>query len=95
MSADVNNIKTAPNGDVLSVLTGQAGKLVAICLLIAPGFSRCCWVKRWGFLFKSCSDVLFIDNALAVQVPYEHPDAPIASHTISTGQSAGWVCILP
>ena len=35
--------------------------------------------------------MLFCDTALALQVPYETPDAPMASHTISTAQSAGWI----
>jgi tryptophan halogenase len=26
-----------------------------------------------------------------MQVPYDRPDAPIASHTLSTAQSAGWI----
>src|SRR6185503_13823292 len=40
---------------------------------------------------KDCSDVLFCDTALAMQVPYESEASPIASHTISTAQSAGWI----
>jgi len=43
-----------------------------------------------GVGFKDCSDVLFCDTAMAMQVPYESPDAAMASHTISTAQSAGW-----
>jgi hypothetical protein len=35
--------------------------------------------------------VLFCDTALAMQVPYSRPDAPIASYTISTAQEAGWM----
>jgi tryptophan halogenase len=35
--------------------------------------------------------VLFCDTALAVQIPYESDTAAIACHTISTGQSAGWI----
>jgi len=41
--------------------------------------------------FKDCSDILFCDTALAVQVPYETDSTPIASHTISTAQSSGWI----
>jgi tryptophan halogenase len=41
--------------------------------------------------FKECKDVLFCDTALALQIPYDSPDAPMASHTISTAQSAGWI----
>ena len=42
-----------------------------------------------GFLDKR--DILFNDTALAVQVPYPEPDSPIASHTIGTAHSAGWI----
>src|SRR3546814_4456663 len=41
--------------------------------------------------FVDCSDVLFIDRALAVQVPYESEDSPVVSHTVSTGQKHGWI----
>src|SRR6185295_7775749 len=44
-----------------------------------------------GVPFKDCGDVLFCDRALAVQVPYANDSAPIASHTISTAQNAGWI----
>jgi hypothetical protein len=46
--------------------------------------------RALGVPFRDCSDVLFCDTALAVQVPYETPDAAMASHTISTAQKAGW-----
>jgi tryptophan halogenase len=47
--------------------------------------------KTLGVGFKDCRDVLFCDAALALQVPYPAPDAPMASHTISTAQTAGWI----
>jgi hypothetical protein len=43
-----------------------------------------------GVPYKSCRSVLFCDTALAMQVPYERPDSPIASYTISTAHDAGW-----
>src|SRR6185437_3267861 len=30
------------------------------------------------------------DTALTVQVPFDRPDAPMASQTVSTAQEAGW-----
>ncbi len=41
--------------------------------------------------FRSRADVLFADRAVAMQVPYETPDTPIPSYTISTAQEAGWI----
>ena len=35
--------------------------------------------------------VLFNDRALAMQVPYERDDMPLATHTIATAQNAGWI----
>jgi tryptophan halogenase len=35
-------------------------------------------------------DTLFVDRALALQVPYDRPDAPVAPTTISTAHEAGW-----
>lgn len=40
---------------------------------------------------RSRRDVLFADRAVAMQVPYPCEDAPIACHTISTAQDAGWI----
>jgi len=55
------------------------------------GFAALLLGKTLGVAFKDCSDILLCDAALAVQVPYDTPDAPIASHTISTAQAAGWI----
>lgn len=54
------------------------------------GFASLLLGKTLGVGFKECGDVLFCDTAMAVQVPYETPDDPMASHTISTAHSAGW-----
>ncbi len=35
--------------------------------------------------------VLFNDSALALQVPYPDDNSPIASQTLSTAQSSGWI----
>ncbi|MBU1439639.1 MAG: tryptophan 7-halogenase, partial [Gammaproteobacteria bacterium] len=64
-----------------------AGDLFVDC----SGFSSLLLGQHYQVPFKACDDILFIDSALAVQVPYESPDAPIASHTISTAQDAGWI----
>ena len=41
--------------------------------------------------FRSRRDVLFADRAVALQVPYPRPDAPILPYTLSTAQEAGWI----
>jgi hypothetical protein len=46
---------------------------------------------HYGVPFVPQRHVLFNDTALALQVPYPADDTPIASHTVSTAQSAGWI----
>src|SRR5258707_3939050 len=89
--ADVETVNRAPNGDIESLSTKQAGTIAGDLFVDCSGFSALLLGKTLGVPFKDCSDVLFCDTALAVQVPYDTPKDPIASHTISTTQSAGWI----
>ncbi len=89
--ADVIGVNSAENGDIASVITAQAGTISGDLFIDCSGFQSLLLGQHLQVPFIDCSDVLFIDTALAVQVPYEHEDAPIASHTISTAQQAGWI----
>jgi tryptophan 7-halogenase len=89
--ADVQRVNQAENGDITSVLTEQAGEIAGDLFVDCSGFASLLLGKALGVPFRDCSDTLFCDRALAVQVPYDTPDAPMASHTISTAQSAGWI----
>lgn len=82
---------TSEKGDICSVTTQSHGDIAGELFIDCTGFSSLLLGKHYGVPFKSCSDVLFIDTALAVQVPYDNDDSAIASHTISTGQEAGWI----
>jgi len=88
--ADVTSVNMAENGDIASVTTEQAGVIEGDLFVDCSGFRSLLLGKALGVGFKDCSDVLFCDTALAVQVPYPNPDAPIASHTLSTAHEAGW-----
>ena len=89
--ADVVRVNSAANGDIASVTTAQAGDICGDLFIDCTGFSSLLLGQHLQVPFVDCSDILFIDRALAVQIPYDSPEAPIASHTISTGQSAGWI----
>ena len=89
--ADVKSVNQSEQGDIRSVDTEQAGEIGGDLFIDCTGFAALLLGKTLGAAFKNCSDVLFCDAALAVQVPYETPDAPMASHTISTAQPAGWI----
>ena len=89
--ADVTRVNQRESGDIESVLTKQAGDIAGDLFIDCSGFSALLIGKTLGVAFKDCGDVLFCDTALAVQVPFETPDAPMASQTISTAQDAGWI----
>ena len=89
--ADVVAVNSHDNGDIASVVTEQAGVIAGDLFVDCTGFASRLLGQHYQIPFVDCSDVLFIDRALAIQVPYGTPDAPIASHTISTAQSAGWI----
>jgi len=88
--ADITEVKQRESGDIESVLTRQAGTIAGDLFVDCSGFGALLIGKALGVPFRSCSDVLFCDTALAVQVPFETPDAPLASHTIATAHDAGW-----
>ena len=88
---DVINVNSTDNGDIKSVNTQQQGDIAGDLFVDCTGFSSLLLGQHLQVPFCDKSDVLFIDTAIATQVPYEHEDSPIASHTISTGQAAGWI----
>jgi flavin-dependent dehydrogenase len=88
---DVTGINAAPNGDIASVTTAVSGAISGDLFVDCTGFSALLIGKHFGVPFIDRSDVLFADNALAVQVPYDDANAPVACHTISTAQAAGWI----
>jgi flavin-dependent dehydrogenase len=92
----VNSDENSPNSpddssDIISVSTENNGDIAGELFVDCTGFSSLLLGKHYQVPFKKCDDILFIDTALAVQVPYDFPNSPIASHTISTGQEAGWI----
>jgi flavin-dependent dehydrogenase len=69
-------------------LSGQVeGDLFVDC----TGFASLLLGKHYGVPFISRKDKLFIDTALAVQVPYANDNSPIESQTVSTACSGGWI----
>ena len=89
--ADVVKVNQRESGDIESVSTRQSGDIPGDLFIDCSGFSALLIGKTLGVGFKDCGDILFCDTALAVQVPYESPEAPMASQTISTAQEAGWI----
>jgi tryptophan halogenase len=89
--ADVVSVQQGKSGDIESVLTPQAGEVSGDLFIDCSGFSALLIGKTLGVGFRDCGDILFCDTALACQVPFDRPDTPMASQTISTAQEAGWI----
>jgi tryptophan 7-halogenase len=89
--ADVRRVNIDEHGDIRSIDTEQAGEIAGDLFVDCTGFRALLIGDALGVPFKECGDVLFCDRALAVQVPHPSENAPLASHTISTACSAGWI----
>ena len=88
---DVTEINAAENGDIASVSTKEHGELNGDLFVDCTGFSSLLLGEHFGIAHLDKSDILFVNTAIAVQVPYESESSPIASATISTARDAGWI----
>ena len=91
VSADMTGVVAAENGDIAAIETMQAGQIAGDLFVDCTGMRSLLLGEHFRVPFRSCKDVLFIDRAVAMQVPYAAEDAPVASHTISTAQKVGWI----
>jgi tryptophan halogenase len=90
LRANVERVELDADGAIAAVHTREQGALEAGLYVDCTGFRARLIGEAMGSPFKSVSDTLFVDRALALQVPYESADATIPSYTISTAHEAGW-----
>ncbi|TWI64469.1 tryptophan halogenase [Pseudoduganella lurida] len=90
IEATVDGVTLGDDGAIASVMTREAGALTADLYIDCTGFRARLVGEALGAPFRSVSDTLFVDRALAMQVPYARVDAPIPSYTIATAHEAGW-----
>ncbi len=87
----MTTVNSAENGDIASIACKNEGDISGDLFIDCTGARSLLLGAHFGVPFVSKKDTLFVDSALAIQLPYASPDAPIASATQSTAQSAGWV----
>lgn len=87
----VQGINSHQNGDIASLTSQSSGVLEADLFIDCTGFKSLLLGEHYGVEFISQQHVLFNDTALAVHVPYPDENSPIASHTLSTAQTNGWI----
>jgi len=88
--ATVERVELDETGAIASVVTKEAGALSADLYIDCTGFRAALIGAALGSPYRGVGDHLFVDRAVAMQVPYPRPDTPIASYTISTAHEAGW-----
>ena len=88
---EIVEVQSGDTGDISQLATKSGEKIAADLYIDCSGFSSLLIGKHFSVPFLSKKDVLFIDKAWAVQVPYPTDDAAIASVTVATAQSSGWV----
>ena len=88
--ATVDRVERRDDGGIAAVVTRERGALSADLFIDCTGFRALLIGEALGAARKPLNDVLFVDRALAVQVPYPAADTPIPSYTISTAHEAGW-----
>jgi len=88
---EVTGVGRTEGGDIAYVETARSGRLSGDLFVDCSGFRALLLGQALEVPFVDCSDVLFIDRALAVQVPYENEQSNITPYTVSTAQKNGWV----
>jgi tryptophan halogenase len=88
---EIIGVESLDSGDITRLVTQSGVPLGGDLFIDCSGFAGLLIGKHYGVPFVSMRDILFIDRAWAVQLAYANEDAPIASTTLSTAQSSGWV----
>jgi len=88
---DVTRVIRSEAGDIAYLETKKSGNLDGDLFIDCSGFRSLLLGETMGVPFVDCSDVLFIDRALAVQVPYDAEDSDIVRIRVSTAQKNGWI----
>ena len=84
-------VNSHDNEDIASIETKTNGDIPGDLFIDCTGSAALLLGKHYLVPFVSKKHILFNDTALAVQVPYATEDSPIASQTISTAQTSGWI----
>ena len=87
----VVGIDSRDNGDIAALRTKAHGSLAGDLFIDCTGLQSLLLGQQLGVAFRSQQHVLFNDAALAVQVPYADDTSAIASQTLSTAQTSGWI----
>ncbi|MDO9368655.1 MAG: tryptophan 7-halogenase [Sphingopyxis sp.] len=86
----VTGVERGADGGIVSVAARQNGDIKGDLFIDCSGHAALLIGNHLGVEWIDRSDTLFNDRALAAQVPVA-PGSPVASQTVSTAHSAGWI----
>ncbi|MEM7543263.1 MAG: tryptophan halogenase family protein [Pseudomonadota bacterium] len=89
----VTAVNQGESGDIASVETEAHGAQAADFFIDCTGFASILICKTLGVNFKSYTDILFNDRAVAMPTPLDGDTLP--SETVSTALKYGWVWKIP
>jgi len=89
--ATVERAELDGQGAIARIVTRELGALEADLYVDCTGMRGVLIGDALQSPLRSRRDVLFTDRAVAMQVPYARPDAPIPSCTIDTAEESGWI----
>jgi len=81
----------AEDGSISELKLKQNGVVNADLYVDCSGAASILLGQALQVPFVPADDILFNDSALAMHVPYESEDTPVACHTIATAQASGWI----
>lgn len=87
----VEQIIGSDNGDIAALRLASGETIEGDLFVDCTGFAAILIGKHYKIPFISQRDYLFNDTALALQAEYATENAPVASCTRATAQSAGWI----
>jgi len=75
---EITRVESDESGFITHLVTRSGSQLAGDLFVDCSGFASLLIGKHFNVPFVSCKDVLFVDKAWAVQVPYRDETAPIA-----------------
>ncbi len=88
--ATVKNVFQDEQGNIGYLISEDEKKFEADLFVDCSGFASLLIGKTLDSPFIDVSDILFVDSAIAIQVPYTDLQQEIPSYTLSTAHEAGW-----
>ncbi len=91
IAGNVAGAESGPDGDIAAVALDTGERVAGDLFVDCTGQQALLIGGHYRIPFVSAKNVLFNDRAVATQVPYADPGAPIASATLSTARPHGWI----